>query len=481
MRTIGREEAGVTLVETLVAAIILVVGLLGVLQVFDTSTRNTFRAEERQVAINVAQRELEEIRNLDYKAVALTSVPSGSDAQNDPRSRVSGTRFDVNDDGSFPPAEEMVINGGPLHDGGQVSGGVVSPEPEPFESGDISGHVFRFVVWRDDPDCDLCPGGQDLKRVVVAVKLDTAPISYERPYIEVQSDFTDPEESVLSDPPDPGGEDVVGQQFWLSDTTCNHTARQDIVLDPPGSDGHPLHNTLGTCADGRQTGTTPGAPDGLIRNQPPDPTPLDPNDPPLYDYANDLEPTGVPPDSDKGLQLVRQDAAGCDFDGGGGDAQQKIHRWVTAPMPTDFQLEGGTGGATLELYTRTLGEAIHPGKVCVYLFTREEVESGGTVVATDIPILLTGARTTSRPDEVWQCGLVEPNVTCSTATWPADRWARVRITLDFTAVPVAVNKRLGVGISVERDGTSGEVLQFAYDHPTHTARLEVDTTTPLDE
>ena len=470
-----REEAGFTLVETLVAAIILVTGLLAVLQVFDVSTRTTFRAEQSQVAVNTAQRELEELRNLDYGALALSSTPTASSNPNDPRKRVSGTQFDLNDDGNNA---DMVINGGPLDAGGQVAGGLVNPGPEEFSSGDVGGQIHRFVVWRNDPRCASvqCPGLQDLKRAVVAIKLDTVPISHERPYIEVHSDFIDPDESAISDPPEPGGEDVVAQQFWLSDTTCDQDARQDIVLDPPTSDGHPLHNTLGICGNGLQTGTVAGAADALLRSQPPDPTPEDPNDPPLYDYATDLEPTGIPPDSDKGLQLARQDVADCDFDGDGDDARQEVHRWMSAPLPLAFDMRGA---ATLELYTRSLGEAVHPGEICVFLFRRDDVDAS-TAVDTAIP--LTSAVAESRPDELWQCGLSSPNVSCATTTWPADRWAQLRIELAFNQTAVPFGDRLGLAIAIERNGTTAaEAVQFAYDHPDYRARLEVDTTTPLDE
>jgi type II secretory pathway pseudopilin PulG len=469
-----RHDAGFTLVETLVAGIILVVGLLGVLLAFDTSTRSTFRAEESQVALNVAQRELEEMRNLDYDEVALSSAPSASSDPDDPRSRVSGTLFDLNDDGIDA---DLVINGGSLEGGGQVEGGLVNPGPEEFENGDVSGKIFRFVVWRNDPRCTptQCPGLQDLKRAVVAVKLDTAPISYERPYVEAHSDFIDPDDSALANPPGPGGDPVVAQQFWLSDTTCDHDQRQDIVLDPPESDGHPLHNTLGTCDSELQTGTTPGAADALLRSQPPDPSPADPTDPPLFDYATDLEPTGVPPDSDKGLQLARQDQSGCSFAGDGGDAQQEVHRWMSGPLPFAFDMRAK---ATLELYTRSLGDAVHQGEICVFLFRRHDVDSS---TATDTAISLSSASAESRPDEIWQCGLEPPDVSCATTAWPSDRWARLQIELNYPQTTVPVNDRVGVAIAMEHDGTPAEAVQLEYDDPDFRSRLEVDTTTPLDE
>ena len=102
---------------------------------------------------------------------------------------------------------------------------------------------------------------------------------------------------------------MTAQQFFLTDTPCasgGTTSRQEITGD------HLLHNTLGTCASGLQTGTTDGAPDALLLGGPPDPAPEDPSNPLLYDYSNDsyLEPT---PDTDKGLQIRRDDTSGCHY------------------------------------------------------------------------------------------------------------------------------------------------------------------------
>ena len=47
----------------------------------------------------------------------------------------------------------MVYNGGSKYGGGTISGGVVNPGPEPFTSGDVSGNIYRFIVWQDDPTC----------------------------------------------------------------------------------------------------------------------------------------------------------------------------------------------------------------------------------------------------------------------------------------------------------------------------------------
>ena len=159
-----------TIVEVLVAAIILVIGALATFEIFDAAAHNKVRTEQRQVALDRAQREIEKLRDVPYGNLALTSTPIGSADQADPRWRVHGTDFALNRDGTGDAT--MVANGGALFAGGLVSGGVVDPGPEHFVSGNISGDIFRFVVWRSDPSCTVCAGSQHLKRVIVIVRPD---------------------------------------------------------------------------------------------------------------------------------------------------------------------------------------------------------------------------------------------------------------------------------------------------------------------
>lgn len=437
-----------TIIELLVAAIILVLGALATFQLFDTATRTKSRAEQRQVGLDRAQREMEKLRRVSYDKLAMTApYPAASTNPKNPGYRVHGTDYALNANGTGNAA--MVVNGSALYGGGVVSGGTVSPGPDHFVSGDISGDVYRYVVWRDDPKCLIvCPGSQDLKRVVVAVKLSTTAASGERPYVETQSDFIDPTETALSDlPPGPSGS-VTGQQFFLSDTRCaavGSTSRAAITAD------HALHNTMGTCLSGAQTGTTPGAPDALLPVKPPGNT-----GDPTYDYASDaiLEPS---PNTDKGLQLLRQDSNGCSFTPGGTNPQAKVHRWVTDTMTPAFTL---AGNATLELDTRTINDATMPGKICVYLFSR--------TAGVDTPLVDFG---TGNAYFTW----APPGGD----NWPNSSWYPMRLNMQFPSATIPVAQRLGVALSVERSATPTDGLQFLYDHPDHPARLEVDTTTPL--
>ena len=454
-------EDGFGLVETLVAFMILVAGMLAAFQLFDSATRTSYRAEQSQVAINVAQREMEEIRNLEYDQVAMATTPVFNSDVKDPRHRLNGTRFDAANDGQL---FDLVRNGETLDSGRTINCSLpryspcIAAGPESFTSGDVSGQIFRFVVWRNDPTCapEVCTGSQDLKRAIVVVKLDDVASSFSRNYVEVQSDFIDPDATMASDLPT-GGEVNIAQQFWLTDTTCDNGERQPIITSDPAPEGHALHNTLGACQTGRRTGSTEGAPDLLEVEPPPDDSPTDPNDPPIVDYATDLEPSSGP-DDDEGLQMVRQASSGCSYAGGSGSSPwQMVHRWATPPIST-FGLSSFVmrGSASVVLYLKSLGGAQHSGRICTYLYKRTS-ESGG--VATDT---LIDADSFSVPQ------------------WPTS-WSSFSRTITFPQTTLTSGQRLVLAISVDRSGTPADTVQILYDHPNWQSRLEVITSTPLSE
>jgi prepilin-type N-terminal cleavage/methylation domain-containing protein len=459
-------EAGFTIVEVLVAILILAIAAMTTFTLFSAAARNTQRAKASQVALEFAEQEMEFLRSLESKQLALTAAPAFSSKTMSPNNRVSNGTFALT---RQPKGDyrTLVVNGGSLYGGGTVAGGVINPGPTPFTSGDVSGKVYRYVVWHNDEKCSetACPGKQDYKQIVVAVRLNTPPSqAAERGYVEVQSNFIDPTDNIEKDPiAGAGGKVITAQQFFLSDTSCSAsgvTARQEITGD------HLLHNTLGTCASGQQTGSTKGAPDALLLGSPPDPAPEDPTDPPLYDYSNDtyLEPT---PDTDKGLQIRRDDTSGCHYvPTGTTNPESQIHRWVTDPMASEFLM---TEKATLEAFTRTINDALYTGTICVYLFKRHEV--GSPPVATDT--LLTN---TLGSTAYWTY------TPTSNGYWPSGSWKSIRLTMGFNGAPykIPVGDRLGVAISVERSNTPADAIPIVYDNPSYPTRIEVDTSTPID-
>jgi hypothetical protein len=356
------------------------------------------------------------------------------------------------------------VEGGELYGGGFISGAKVNPGPTPFTTGDVEGDVYRYIVWRNDTSCPeaTCPGTQDYKQIVVAVRLDThGNQSGERGYTEVQSDFIDPEDSSLNDPI-PGAQGVnTAQQFFLSDTSCSSTG---VTERPPENSSHALHNTLGTCASGSHTGSTLGAPDALLLGAPPDPAPEDPTNPSTYDYSNDY--SGSPtPETAKGIQLRRDDTGGCHYVPAGTSAPQwQVHRWVTDPMSAKFSM---TGTVTIDVNTRALSDLSYKGKLCIYLFVRKE--EGSPPTAKDTFLL-----NKENGSEYWTVAGEGSGV------WWRNEWKELRKTLSFSGPKtIEAGERLGLALSVERTGTAEDALGILYDHPTYRSRIEVETTTPL--
>ena len=481
-RRFGGGEAGLTMIEVLVASVVLVLGAGATFGVLGAATKNAQRAKASQVALDLAQEELERLHSIPYEDLAVNPMPTATSNPQDPNSRISGNLFALKRGNPNQAYFPVVVD--------EETG--VSPESDFFtgdsEKGGITGTLYRYVVWRNDPSCttEECEESeQDYKQIVVAVK-PNRPVSQggESGYVEVQSAVTAPpteaeptqeekeeeekeheEEEKENENGGGSGTDVTAQQFFLTDTACalgGTTVRQEITSD------HLLHNTLGTCAGGPQTGSAKlGAPDALSLAGPPDPYPEDETLPVLHDYADDfyLEPT---PDTDKGVQIRRDDTSGCHYDPTGAtNPESQVHRWVTDPLPKAFEMGGKV---TLEFYTRTLNDALYTGTLCTYLFERQESGPAEAPVATDTMLIDTD---TGNP--YWT---YEPE---GNGYWPRNSWAKIRLTMEFQEAPrvVPANRRIGVALSVDRANTPADAIPIMYDHPNYATRIEVDTKTPL--
>ena len=472
-----REEDGMTVVEVVVAALILTIGAIGVLTVGDAATRNTFRAEQSQVVVNRLQAELEHVRQLPFKEVALTAAPPTSSDPENPGSRVTATQFALDAQGTG--LAPLATNGGTTPDGKPISAGELDPGPEQFQSGDVKGQIYRYVVYPGvPPDCADC-SADDLKRVVVAIALDSTASGGERAYQEVQSDVANPdtwpgEGNVL--PPTGGEEGEEVATFWLTDTPCSQSSRQ------PLTGHHDSHNTRGICSQGVQTGSNRGAPDLMFNEQPPA---SDSGTGTLYDYALDVEPAQNPTE-DIGLNIVEPTGSGSDgcpltapsqgrldfpLLNTESDKHKKAHVWLSQPLSDDFQtLTSAT--ATLELWTKSINQVSYPGRICLWVFKRFALtNSSGQATTVDIPAV----------------NLDPPLVNAShfefqRNPWP-QQWTEVSMPLEFIWATDALNElnglsqtepaRFGLALTVERGGTGGPGLEFMYDHPDFESRLEV--------
>ena len=450
-----------TVVEVLVAGLILVLGALGVLGIVDAASHNAFRAEQSQAVANVMQREMEKLRQLPYEELALESLPAHASEPEDPNSRISSTTYFYTgrDETGLKP---LIYNGG-VTGGKAIEGGTVESGPTPFQVGKVKGDIYRYVVWDTCPS-SLCTDGKHLKRAVIVATLDQTAAGGTRRYQEIQSQFVDPEAEPSSFPSqEPGGSDTTAWTLWLTDTPCSSESRQA----PPEEGGsHPTHNTRGDCEDGPQEGETPGAPDLLWPA-----APLEEEDH-LYDYSTDVEPKEGAGE-DEGLQLLP--GAECDstealeLAGGAAgepdphpDAYQEVHRWLSPP------LEGGedlllTGEGTLSIRTQTLGGAVYPGRVCAWIFVRSHNEEGAAVDTFAVDL----GPPTSLDFSYFQ------------QSWPSENWTEISLPLNFGyaseggALPIHPGSRLGLALSVGED--SSGALQVLYDAPSFDSRIELAT------
>jgi len=481
-----RTEAGLTLAEVVMAALVLVLGALAVLGLVSASARNSFRAEQSQTVANRLQDELEKFRQLanstDYDRIALNQAPTPSSDPNDPAWRISGSTYAVNRNRTGFQA--MVFG----------AGGLASTSH--FSSGDVQGTIHRYVVWEPSVACPS-PAPGCLKRVIVSIALDRTGSSGIRRYQEIQTLIGDPTAQQQQGDPCVGAAcDSTPWTFWLTDTPCNNSDRQPIV-DSDG-DGQPndhgTHNTRGACSTGLRDGTNcstvlglttcqPGAPDLMVTHPPPVFS-----EEPLVNFATDVLSSN--PSEDKGLRTFQP---GKDLDSGcplldvataaegpvAGSSPsryryQEIHKWVSPPIPTDFTVTLN-GSGSLNLWTRTIGGASYAGRICVWLFQRQLNVLGAPV---DTPVANLFASPPS--GSCLEPGLNLTYFRCSKNPWPSSKWTEINIPLSFTAnLQLIPQSRLGLAIQVERSGTNGGGLQFIYDEPSYESRLEVKTTSQL--
>jgi Tfp pilus assembly protein PilV len=484
-------ESGISVVEVLIAAVILTLSALAIATLSSGATHTTFRAEQEQVVANRLQNELERIRQLPFSQVALASKPVPSNQIAEPSARVSadGTQFDLNRNGTN--TKPLAYAGGPTPEGSPLGCGAsgqpscaVNPGPEPFQSGDVTGKIYRYVVYPGVPAACTGCSPDYFKRIIVAIRLDTTTAGGTHTYQEVQSNVSSPDAVPGNNPVPPCDQntDCPNQQsamFWLTDTPCNNTTRI-----PPSS--HATHNTRGRCTDGGQTGLTRGAPDLMLT----DPPSVAVGDPP--DYSQDVSRTETPK---IGLALLRTTSApGCAAQVLTGNApnqmldlsaiestpQLKIHTWVSNELSSTFGALT-SADATLELWTKSLGGAAYPGKMCVYVFKRIRINQNLGGVQTDFVV-----------DVPAVINLSHPYLEISRTTWP-QAWKTIstgRFDVKLTSVDDVLNQlrsqlpaaqftevgqpRLGLALTVEQDN-GASALDFMYDEATYNSRFELDT------
>jgi Tfp pilus assembly protein PilV len=195
LRGPGGEE-GFTLLEILIAAFILVLGSLAIFMAFAMAVKNVQRGRDTQIAISIAQREMEKIRSLPYERVLMAATPSSTTETTSPANRVSGSEFALKKDGSEKAPLALAAAGvctvaKPCVNSSPASSCVGGTSPGTFSNGSATGSVYCYVTTLKDEACESAIGKScTYRRVVVAVWLAKASNqASRRPYYELQSNF----------------------------------------------------------------------------------------------------------------------------------------------------------------------------------------------------------------------------------------------------------------------------------------------------
>ena len=145
-----RDERGFTMVETLVAALVLTIGILGGVTVFSSAGKESASGERQEVAAQLAQAELERLRDTPYSKLAIepgqTWTASGQPGDPTGRINVAARTFNT---GTAAGQEKLV-------DGTAAGTGVLPYTTTTVSSAGASmtARVYRFVSWHDE-DCPV--------------------------------------------------------------------------------------------------------------------------------------------------------------------------------------------------------------------------------------------------------------------------------------------------------------------------------------
>lgn len=298
-----RREEGFTVIEILVASIILIVGILTTFAVLDSSRRLTLVAEHQSTTAQRAQAELERVQSLPYSQVALTGSSASWSSTPGSFTYVGGggggggggtcpatpngpapTYQPDHSNGGSTATEPLVINGCSYQT--TVNGtnttttpttGTVAPvtawSASQNNGSTISGKIYDFITWAADPSCSqtatpgsACATTNDYRRVTIVVTITgaaqptipaivsalvTSPSSGRNPVSGSGTTCTNPQGQTVSCTNNPC-DACTPIPFFPCDSSYSNSS----CSTPPCS-GNPVDKTLETV------GTTPPTPDAL--------------------------------------------------------------------------------------------------------------------------------------------------------------------------------------------------------------------------
>jgi len=156
---LGRDD-GFTLIELMVAIMVLAVGLIALVTSFDHSRDLVSVAEKTEVASHRAEQELERVLSQPYANVAHATTPASSDDSADPAFYVSGSSYQYDQGSSGPQSETLAVD----------TGGSIPTTATTWTDSEtrLTGQIQSFITWTGDY-CTTADRTRCAKRVTVAV------------------------------------------------------------------------------------------------------------------------------------------------------------------------------------------------------------------------------------------------------------------------------------------------------------------------
>ena len=182
-------QDGFTIIEVLVASVVLTIGIVALFSNFSASQKLGNSAESHQTAVAVAEGELERIRGLKWSEIGMHSIPARSTESTNPtfyelapetaKCTNRGTESTIKKElehcyewkWSETSTREPMIS--------EISSENTYENPRTVKVSSVAKgattrltfKVYRFITWVNDTECKAttCEGSTDAKRVLVAV------------------------------------------------------------------------------------------------------------------------------------------------------------------------------------------------------------------------------------------------------------------------------------------------------------------------
>ncbi|HWX74039.1 MAG TPA: hypothetical protein VNZ05_01965 [Solirubrobacteraceae bacterium] len=211
-----RPQEGFAVLEVLIAAVVLAIGILGMVGAFDSARKLNLLSERRTAMAHRAQLEVERLQSYPYSELAMVTAPSHSAETTNPDYYVnynSVVKCTSAGDGCFAwdtkstGEEEALV---PAGKNGECTSvvttecGIAASSPTArkcsakigaceWSDGLVEGKVYDFVTWHTDGHCSKggCPAKENYKRITVVVTSKVPGSNHEPAPVRVSTILTE--------------------------------------------------------------------------------------------------------------------------------------------------------------------------------------------------------------------------------------------------------------------------------------------------